>query len=136
MEPLSFSEFYSGIRAHFSNNSWEYESYKFKRGNRAKVEFLIGHDVVKKAIANLAAKNTLVPMCAIFGPPARNSAKENHATYYPDSLVVSANGAKYPQMSKKIEVKATKKKGRILVAKERIEPGKCYIEEIVAISRK
>ena len=29
-------------------------------------------------------------------------------------------------MSKKIEVKATKKKGRMLVAKEQIEPGKHF----------
>jgi hypothetical protein len=30
-------------------------------------------------------------------------------------------------MSKKIEVKVTKKKGRMLVAKEQIEPGKHFL---------
>ena len=37
-----------------------------------------------------------------------------------------SSSQKYSQMSKKIEVKATKKKGRMLVAKEQIEPGKHF----------
>ena len=40
--------------------------------------------------------------------------------------VQGSSSQKYSQMSKKIEVKATKKKGRMLVAKEQIEPGKHF----------
>ena len=40
--------------------------------------------------------------------------------------VQGSSSQKYPQLSKKIEVKATKKKGRMLVAKEQIEPGKYF----------
>ena len=41
-----------------------------------------------------------------------------------------SSSQKYSQMSKKIEVKATKKKGRMLVAKEQIEPGKHLFYEV------
>ena len=48
--------------------------------------------------------------------------EEKSVRQFPPNLV---NGStKHPQMSKKIEVKVTKKKGRMLVAKDKIEPGK------------
>ena len=47
--------------------------------------------------------------------------EEKSVRQFPPNLV---NGStKHPQMSKKIEVKVTKKKGRMLVAKDKIEPG-------------
>ena len=60
--PLTFTEFYTDIRSHFSNNLWEYEKFKNHckgdpekniSGNRAKVEYLMGHAFVQKSLATL-----------------------------------------------------------------------------------
>ena len=122
--PQSFGDFYSGIRSHFSTNVWEYEKFKQCKGNRAKVEYLIGHAVVQKALATLSSRNSQIPLCSIFGLPSSKSQEEKCRPEFPPSLIQGKLNKKYPQMSRKIEVKANKKKGRMLVAKEQIEPGK------------
>ena len=117
MSALKFSEFYAPIRAHFSSNIWEYEKFKRCKDNGAKVEFLMGHSVVQKSWSHLAESNSQIPLCSIFGAPQRNEKK---------AKIAKIGNAKYPQLSKKVEVKVTKKKGRMLVAKEKIEPGKYH----------
>ena len=113
MSDLTFGDFYSEIRSHFSSTVWDYEKFKNCEGIASKVEYLIGHSVVQKSLDTLNARNTQIPLCAIFGPPVKKN-----------SPVENENSQKYPQMSKKVEVKVTKKKGRMLVAKERIQPGR------------
>ena len=120
--PQSFSEFYTEIRSHFSNNQWYYDKFKNSPTNRLKIEYLLERPVVRQAMVTLASRNTQIPLCSIFGPPNKSD-KEKTSRKFPARLI-SSNSTKYPQMSKKIEVKVTKKKGRMLVAKEKIEPGK------------
>ena len=117
---ITFAEFYSDIRAYYASNLWEYEKFKHNRDNRSKVEFLLKQDVVKTALERLMSSNTQIPLCSIFGVPQKTK-EEKSSRQFPPNLV---NGStKYPQMSKKIEVKVSKKKGRMLVAKDKIEPG-------------
>ena len=120
-EPQTFSEFYATIRSHFSNNNWEYEKFKQCETNRCKIEYFLGQTVVQSALATLASRNTQIPLCSIFGPPSK-SREEKISRKFPAPLITG--NTKYPQLSKKIEVKVTKKKGRMLVAKEKIDPGK------------
>ena len=120
--PQSFSEFYTEIRSHFANNQWYYDKFKNSKTNRAKIEYLLERPVVRQAMVTLASRNTQIPLCSIFGPPNKSD-KEKISRKFPARLI-SSNSAKYPQLSKKIEVKVTKKKGRMLVAKEKIDPGK------------
>lgn len=62
--PLTFIEFYTDIRSHFATNVWEYEKFKNHckgdpekniSGNRAKVEYLMGHAFVQKSLATLGS---------------------------------------------------------------------------------
>ena len=118
---LSFSEFYAPIRSHFSSNVWDYEKFKRCKDNQAKVEYLMGHSVAQKALAELAQQNTQIPLCSIFGPPCKKDQDKGQSENVRAPIIQSKG--KYPQLSKKVEVKVTKKKGRMLVAKEKIEPG-------------
>ena len=120
--PQSFSEFYTEIRSHFSSNHWDYEKFKNCENNRSKIQYLLGQTVVQNSLATLASRNTQIPLCSIFGPPSKSD-KEKTPRKFPARLI-SSQSTKYPQLSKKIEVKVTKKKGRMLVAKEKIDPGK------------
>lgn len=120
--PQSFSEFYAAIRSHFSNNVWDYEKFKHCESNRSKVEHLLGQTVVQNALTTLTSRNVQIPLCSIFGPPNK-SALEKTSRKFPARLI-TGNSSRYPQLSKKIEVKVTKKKGRMLVAKEKMDPGK------------
>ena len=120
--PLTFGEFYADIRSHFSGNIWDYDKFKQCKGNRAKAEYLMGHAVVQNALAVLTSRNSQIPLCSIFGAPhLGDDQKEKSKTTFPRALVHGT--PRFPQMSKKVEVKVTKKKGRMLVAKEKIEPG-------------
>ena len=127
--PLKFNEFYADIRSHFSGNSWDYDKFKQSGGIPGKVEYLMGHTIVKKSLANLASKNSQIPLCSIFGPPSKSREEKSSVSeiLMPENLVQGTTNPKYPQMSKKIEVKVNKKKGRMLVAKEKIEPGENFL---------
>ena len=70
--PLTFTEFYTNIRSHFTNNLWEYEKFKNHckgdpekniSGNRAKVEYLMGHAFVQKSLATLGS--TIHKICLL-----------------------------------------------------------------------
>ena len=77
----------------------------------------------------MVSSNTQIPLCSIFGT-AMKTKEEKSVRQFPPNLV---NGStKHPQMSKKIEVKVTKKKGRMLVAKDKIEPGKDTFTILIA----
>lgn len=121
--PLTFGDFYAPIRSHFSSNVWDYEKFKRCKDNRAKVEYLIGHAVVQTALNGLASRNILTPLCSFFGPP---EIKEKCQGVDWKARIIQSQG-KYPQLSSKVEVKASKKKGRMLVAKEKIEAGDKFI---------
>jgi hypothetical protein len=127
-ELISFSQFYAGIRAHFAQNPWEYDKYKNNKTNRAKVEYLLGHAIVQNSLATLSAANTSSPLCSIFGNAGKNKDMDKCKGKFSPPRIVGSG--KYPQMSKKIEVKATKKKGRIMVAKEKIDPGEWKISHL------
>lgn len=116
---ITFGDFYAPIRSHFSSNVWDYEKFKSCKDNRAKVEYLMGHAVVQKALTTLNSSNILTPLCSFFGPP--EITEKSHGVDW-EKRIIQSHG-KYPQLSQKVEVKVTKKKGRMLVAKERIEPG-------------
>ena len=120
-KPQSFSDFYTTIRSHYSQNSWDYEKFKHCATNRCKIEYLLGQTAVQDALATLTSRNTQMPLCSIFGPPSK-SKEEKISRKFPAPLITGSN-VRYPQLSKKIEVKVTKKKGRMLVAKEKIDPG-------------
>ena len=62
--PLTFTEFYTDIRSHFATNVWDYEKFKNHckgdpekniSGNRAKVEYLMGHAFVQKSLSTLGS---------------------------------------------------------------------------------
>ena len=120
-KPQSFSDFYTSIRSHYSQNSWDYEKFKHCATNRCKIEYLLGQTAVQDALTTLTSRNTQMPLCSIFGPPSK-SKEEKISRKFPAPLITGSN-VRYPQLSKKIEVKVTKKKGRMLVAKEKIDPG-------------
>ena len=113
---MGFGEFYGQIRSYFSNNGWDYDRYKMALGNKGKVKFLIEHNTVKNALKDLEKRNIRAPCSA---SPKQNGDISDKKLPKPKVK----GSAKYPQMSKKVEVKVTKKKGRILVAKEKIDPG-------------
>lgn len=125
---MSFGQFYAGIRAHFSGNTWEYSKFKQCRGVHDKLRFLLEHAAVRKSLESLAAANTQVPLGCIFGTPQ----SENRAPIQVEQqkkVTMMMGSAKFPQMSKKVEVKSSKKKGRHLVAKDRINAGEILIYE-------
>ena len=71
-EFMPFGDFYSEIRSHFSNNSWDYDKYKMARNNKERVAFLVNHKIVKKSLETLDEKVTQAPKCALFGRPQGN----------------------------------------------------------------
>merc|ERR1712156_185668 len=81
-----FAEFYSTIRSHFSSNTWDYEKFKNNKNNRSKVEFLMCHEVVKKALSNLVSSNTQIPLCSIFGTAIKTK-EEKSVRQFPPNLV-------------------------------------------------
>ena len=119
---MNFQEFYSTIRGHFATNHWEYEKYRHNKTNQEKVEHLLGHKIVQESLTKLVTSNNQIPLCSIFGAPNKTK-EEKSPRQFPPNLVNGGGVKKYPQMSKKIELKVTKKKGRMLVAKDKIEPG-------------
>ena len=128
---MSFAEFYSGIREHFSTNPTIYEQFKNAKTGRSKVEYLLQHPIVQASLKNLQAKNKIKQLNVVANnrnPQAvetsnGNDGKDDFEGRQCDIKLTGKGSRKYPQMSNKVEVKQSAKKGRYLVAKERINPG-------------
>ncbi len=114
---MSFGEFYTPIRNHFTLNASEGEKFKQAAGNRGKIGLLLNHAVVQKSLRILEEKVKLVPPCSIFGIPQKSD---------PKTASKIKGSQKFPQMSQKVQVQSTDKQGRFLVAKDDIEPGKHF----------
>jgi hypothetical protein len=54
---LSFGEFYSEIRSHFSRNTADFEELKRRTNGRKKVEYLLDHEVVQQGLKDLSVRN-------------------------------------------------------------------------------
>jgi hypothetical protein len=116
---LPFGDFYSEIRTHFSRNPQDFEELKRKSSGRKKIEYLLDHPVVQNSLNILSNRNKFKrdrKVEEVFEP----SSNEIPISTKLDGF----NGsAKYPQLSQKVLVQDSKKKGRHLVAKEKINPG-------------
>ena len=130
---MSFSEFYSSVREHFSKNPTSYEEFKNAATGRSKVEFLLEHPIVQEALTNLQTKNKITQLNIAkreknahkcIDASNNNEMKHVDNKRKSDVQLTRKHSRKYPQMSSKIDVKCSPKKGRYLVAKERINPGK------------
>jgi len=119
----SFGEFYSEVRQHFSNNVQDFEHFKRPNGGRKKIEFLLGHPEVCKALKNL--QESCPTMKNVNESIARESPSILPSKTKLDSFKCSE---KYPQLSAKVLIQSSKKKGRHLIAKEKILPGKIKIK--------
>lgn len=112
---ISFTEFYGEVRQYFSSCVVEYERFKEAGSIPGKIEYLLDNEVVKTAAAALA-KSTEAAR-----PRARPSAKEvKPATA---SAMNTKQGTRFPQMSPKLRVNTNKKRGRGVVADQKILPG-------------
>jgi hypothetical protein len=130
---MSFSEFYSGMREHFSKNPTSYEQFKNAKTGRSKVEYLLQHPIVQASLKNLQAKNKIKQLnvvanrnpqnCIAAETSNGNDGKDDFKGRQCDIKLTGKGSRKYPQMSNKVEIKQSEKKGRYLVAKERINPG-------------
>ena len=131
---MSFAEFYGGVREHFSQNPTSYEQFKNAKTGRNKVEYLLQHPIVQTSLKNLKAKNKLKQLNAVNRNIQSNCTAENTSNGNDGNddfegkecnVKLTGKGSRrYPQMSSKIDMKISSKKGRYLVAKERINPGK------------
>ena len=133
---MSFAEFYSNVREHFSKNPTTYEKFKNAPTGRSKVEFLLEHPIVQTALTNLQAKNKITQLNVANWNSQKCVAKNDNGNDGEDDFetrqcnvkLTGKGSRKYPQMSNKVGVKFSPKKGRYLVAKERINPGKCMLK--------
>ena len=119
---ISFGEFYSEIRAHFSSNIFDLEEFKRKNSGRKRTEFLLDHSIVQNSLKKLAEKNVFQR-----DPPvAKGEDPVPAEVLFPARTKLDGfkGSEKYPQLSHKVIVQDSKKKGRHLVAKEKISPGK------------
>ena len=124
---LSFGDFYSEIRTHFSRNPQDFEELKRKSSGRKKIEYLLDHPVVQNSLDILSNRNGF----------KRDRKVEEVFEQISNEIPISTKldgfkgSAKYPQLSEKVLVQDSKKKGRHLVAKDKINPG----EKIETLSR-
>lgn len=124
---MAFSQFYLPVRAHFSSNHAEYDKFKEAKGMKGKVEFLLAHPVVVSALQRLQESITEGPKFS--KTSATDASDGNFMVALPGVLkglpsVAGKPTKQYPQMSDKVEVRYSKARGRHLVAKQRIEPGR------------
>ena len=54
---VTFGDFYSEIRSHFSSAVFDFEEFRRRRSGRTRIEFLLDHAVVQEAIKELENKN-------------------------------------------------------------------------------
>ena len=117
----SFGHFYSEIRTHFSRNLTDFEDFKRRSSGKKKIEFLLEHEVVQNGIQILNERNVF--------PETRKAPEQiPESGDYPISTKIDGlkGSSKYPQLSQKVCVQDSKKKGRHLVAKEKINPGNFF----------
>ena len=108
----SFSEFYADVRGHFSACADEYDAFKANPGTREKIEHLMGHEYIRKSLARLPQiKRTKVDR-------PEDGGKEE------DGKWVNSKSSKFPQLTSKAKLSWSKKCGRMIVAAEKIMPGK------------
>ena len=134
MMMMSFTEFYRDVREHFSSTPTSYKQFKNAKTGRSKVEYLLQHPIVQAALKNLQTKNKVKQLNVANRNPqnCKNNNKSDAETDNGndglegrecDIKLTGKGSRKYPQMSNKVDVKYSAKKGRHLVAKERINPG-------------
>ena len=130
---MSFSEFYRDVREHFSSTPTSYQQFKNAKTGRSKVEYLLQHPIVQATLKNLQSKNKPKQLNVANRNPQNCNNKCNAETDNGndglggrecDIKLTGKGSRKYPQMSNKVDVKYSAKKGRHLVAKEKINPGK------------
>ena len=130
---MSFQEFYSGVREHFSKNPTSYEQFKNAKTGRSKVEYLLEHPIVQTSLKNLQAKNKIKQLNVVANrnpqnciPAETSNGNDEKDDFEGRECAIKLTGKgsrKFPQMSNKVEIRQSEKKGRYLVAKERINPG-------------
>jgi hypothetical protein len=54
---VTFGDFYSEIRSHFSSAVFDFEEFRRRRSGRTRIEFLLDHHIVIEAIKELEEKN-------------------------------------------------------------------------------
>ena len=136
MMMMSFTEFYRDVREHFSSTPTSYQQFKNAKTGRSKVEYLLQHPIVQVALKNLQTKNKVRQLNVANRNPQNCKNDNNNADAETDNgndglegrecdIKLTGKGSrKYPQMSNKVDVKYSAKKGRYLVAKEKINPGR------------
>ena len=131
---VSFAEFYKGVREHFSKNPTSYEQFKNAKTGWNKVEYLLQHPIVQTSLKNLQTKNKIKQLDVanrnslnrvVETDTNGNEGKDAFDMISQCNVKITGKGSRrYPQMSNKVDVKMSSKKGRYLVAKEKINPGK------------
>ena len=117
----SFGDVYSEIRTHFSRNTADFEEFKRRSSGKKKIEYLLDHAVVRDGIRKLSKTSSFVRDRKVEEIPGCEPATVDFpAVALPDGF---RGSEKYPQLSQKVLVQDSKKKGRHLVAKEKINPG-------------
>ncbi len=114
----SFGDFYPEIRTYFSTNVQDFELFKRQGNGRKKMEFLLAHKEVTEALRRLRGD---APTANGIGKGTAASTGLTPRRTKTDAFKCSE---KYPQLSAKVALQHSKKKGRHLVAKEKILPGK------------
>jgi hypothetical protein len=122
----SFGDFYTEIRNYFGTNVQEFEHFKRQGNGRKKIDFLLGHPEVIKALKKL---QDTAPTTNVFERVQTEKTKSAAVDLQPQRTKMDTFKAsdKFPQLSAKVALQNSKKKGRHLVAKEKILPGKCYL---------
>ena len=132
---MKFSEFYGNIRKYFALNTAQYDEFKRQESGHDKLVFILNHCMVQKSLKNLVEQSASGNVRRDVAVTPFNVGNENMKI---EELkkALGKTTSQYPQMSGKVAVKNTKRKGRFLVAKERINAGSCdsfYLINIIFI---
>lgn len=120
---VTFGDFYSEIRTHFSRNTVDFEEFKRRSSGKKKIEFLLDHSIVQEGLRKLSETGGSVKdrkVEEVLEPGNEPETDDFPAVARPEGF---RGSEKYPQLSQKVLVQDSKKKGRHLVAKEKINPG-------------
>ncbi|XP_040579465.1 SET and MYND domain-containing protein 4 [Lepeophtheirus salmonis] len=129
---MDFKDFYSKIRVYYSSNANEYDRFKVASTSRKKLGIILKSGIMRDALSEIEGNllslnyvsNDNEESINIFNP---REAEENRLV---QELISNPKCSKdYPFISKKVDIKFSKKKGRHLVAKERIFTGEVVIAE-------
>lgn len=121
-EFTAFGDFYAEVRNYFGTNVQEFEHFKRQSSGRKKIEFLLAHPEVTKALERLQAHGDTPRPDGFQKRPTTSEDLTPQRT----PLESFKWTPKYPQLSAKVGLQTSKKKGRHLVAKEKILPGTLF----------